>query len=154
MPQAGGVAVNAGMTKSFSSDEMHDELYGPDSEFAKAVKPLLTEAQIVRLRQLDLVSKGVAAFANRRVVRLLQLTEAQEDEIERIGKQFMKENRDVRFKPKELGEMQDAAMAACVKLLTPDQKKLWAACSGAPMPASELLTVTQSHLASAITTTK
>jgi hypothetical protein len=112
---------------------------GPRPEFAKTVRPILSNERSRRLRQLDLVATGVAAFSNGRVVRLLGLTEAREDEIEAIQKTF---RTDPHLDPKAMGEKQDAAVAACVKLITPDQKNLWTSCVGPAVPAAELLAAT------------
>jgi hypothetical protein len=116
--------------------EVNKAMVEHQAAFDKTVLAALSEAQVHRLKQIFLQTQGAAALLDRRVVRALELTADQEDEIEKllpttpIVGRGMADDR-----VKEI----DDALAAAVKVLTPGQKEKWTTLIGKPVPTAVLL---------------
>jgi hypothetical protein len=106
--------------------------------FDKSALAALSEAQVHRLKQIFLQTQGAAALLDRRVIRALELTADQEDEIEKLLPTTPNVGRVV---TEERVKEADDAMAAVVKVLTPGQKEKWTTLIGKPVPTTVLLTV-------------
>lgn len=120
VPAGGGpVAVRAFTSRTIVYDT---------EKMAAALKP----EQLIRLRQLELHLKGPAAFADRRVARVLNLTAEQDLKIEEIIIKFEPANTEAMMNArinnqdgKPLAELGDKYVAECLKLLTREQKQSW-----------------------------
>jgi hypothetical protein len=104
--------------------------------FDKTVLAALSEVQVHRLKQIFLQTQGAAGLLDRRVIRALELTADQEDEIEKLLPTIPNIGRAV---TEERVKEADDAMAAVVKVLAPGQKEKWTTLIGKPVPTADLL---------------
>jgi hypothetical protein len=119
-PGAGGPGNAAAIRAIISRQIKYDT-----EKIAAALKP----DQLVRLRQLELHVKGPAAFADRRVARVLGLTAEQDLKIEEINIRYepayTEATIEARFNGadgKAVAEVSQKYLDECVKLLTKEQK--------------------------------
>jgi RNA polymerase sigma-70 factor (ECF subfamily) len=145
-PQGGAVVV-----PMLDFRQLVTEMYGKKSELARSIDKALTPQQVLRLRQLDLQASGPEAFTNRRVVRTLQLTEKQEDDIEdvltawlaeldKLGPLVIEDKNGVMGPDmKAQARAQDRAVARCAALLDKRQRRLWEALRGKVFSTEVLL---------------
>jgi hypothetical protein len=133
---AGGGGV--GGVISVSSGDFGAAIAEAQAAFDKTVLAALSEAQTKRLKQLFIQAQGVNGLLDRRVIRALELTADQEDEIEKAVPATTGGPRpDVDAAAKAF----DAALTAGLKVLTPGQREKWTALVGRAAPAAILVQV-------------
>jgi RNA polymerase sigma-70 factor (ECF subfamily) len=131
----GGVIVGGAMAGSAFA-EVNKAMVEHQAAFDKTVLAALSEAQVHRLKQIFLQTQGAAGLLDRRVIRALELTADQEDEIEKLLPVTPIVGRGM---PDERVKEIDDALAAAVKVLTPGQKEKWTTLIGKPVPTAVLL---------------
>ena len=115
------------------------------------IAKILTDTQTHRLRQLDLQMRGVEALLDRKVIRSLRLTEAQEDAIEEIIEKSQEERSRLRSSIasgqtadpefKKRGALQEQETKEAVKVLTDEQKRAWKDLIGKEIAPETLLSI-------------
>jgi Spy/CpxP family protein refolding chaperone len=95
----------------------------------KAIKSVLNEKQMARLKQIERQQAGIAAFQEEDVQKTLKLTDDQKGKIKEINDDLQKETRELfqgGFNPENMTKMQTLrkdALTSATKVLTDDQKK-------------------------------
>jgi hypothetical protein len=107
----------------------------------KALKDVLTEKQLKRLKQIEHQVQGLRMFQNEDVQKTLKLTDDQKTKIKEIGDDLQKEVGGL-FTPgqkpdadamKKMQTMQKDALANAMKVLNDDQKKQVKDLTGEPL---------------------
>ncbi len=101
-----------------------------DDEMSGWLSRTLTEAQLVRLRQVSFQWEGATAMTRPHVIVFLKLSDPQRLAIDRVLKQLVARRQAARGKlmPAEIGQFSAQALA----VLSPDQKDLWERSLGPP----------------------
>lgn len=130
LPAPGG----AGGVLATATEDLDEVFSGPMAAFDKVAAATLKADQQKRLRQILLQIDGPHALLDRRVIRALNLSAEQEDDIEALlpRKTF---SPDLDKTAKTL----DTAMSAVMKVLTEDQRAKWESLIGKRLPTLELL---------------
>jgi hypothetical protein len=102
----------------------------------KALKGVLSEKQMKRLKQIELQQQGTALFNNEDVQKALKLDDKQKDQLKEINKDLDKELAALRPEPgtkpdfskiqenmKKMQDLRKDAMTNATKVLNDDQKK-------------------------------
>jgi hypothetical protein len=131
----GGVIVGGAMSGP-ASVEMSKAMAEHTAACDKAMLAALSEAQVHRLKQIYLQTLGAAGLLDRRVIRALELTADQEDEIEKVLPTLNGVNR---TPTDEQIKVVEEALAAAVKVLNETQKEKWVALVGKPVPTTALI---------------
>jgi len=109
-------------------------------EVRGAVKGILTEPQLKRLRQIELQQQGVLAFGNPRIQKELKLSEKQRKEIRHIAEEGMNEagqawreaKGDREAAAKKLREVRHHNLDKTMKVLNADQRNHYKEMVGSP----------------------
>jgi hypothetical protein len=135
--------------------EAQKERQAMQEEVKKAVNEALTEAQKMRVKQIEVQAAGPAAFTTEENVKGLNLTDTQKTKIKEVSEEFTKESREARrelfggggggFDPAKAAEVNQkvdklstAAVTKIVEALNEDQKKTWKTVVGEPFDVSKL----------------
>ncbi len=137
---AGGGGGFGGVVMASAAGDMSKVMNEHQAAFDKAILGALSEVQIHRLKQIYLQTLGASALLDRRVIRALDLTADQEDEIEKtlpvaplpVAPAGRGDNEP---KVKEV----ETALTAATKVLTSAQKEKWTALVGKPVPTADLI---------------
>ncbi|MBA4187674.1 MAG: hypothetical protein C0467_06600 [Planctomycetaceae bacterium] len=121
-----------------------------DPAFQKTAEGVVSADQLRRLKQITLQSMGPAALLDRRVIRALGLTADQEDKIDALLPHEPEGNVVARVvvngqQVDPLSDKVDAAWAAALKVLTPEQQTKWNTLVGKMLPNAELRKVHTNH---------
>ncbi|HXD86275.1 MAG TPA: hypothetical protein VN641_07265 [Urbifossiella sp.] len=123
-----------------------------NDEIKKVVSDTLTPDQMKRLNQIDLQYKGMRAFSDEKVVKQLNLTEAQTAKIKGINEEYRNDSKGLGFggfgknqdkekaaeNQKKREKLTKAAMADIEDVLTADQRKQWKEMVGSPFDVAQL----------------
>jgi RNA polymerase sigma-70 factor (ECF subfamily) len=108
------------------------------ADLEKQILAHLTPDQVRRLRQINLQVGGVASLLDRRVIRELQLSAGQEDQIDVVVRKRTSgivAAEDV----ERAAQKVDALLGEGVALLNPDQRRKWGALIGKALPTTDLV---------------
>jgi hypothetical protein len=105
----------------------------------KALKDVLTEKQLKRLKQIERQNAGIGMFSMEDVQKTLKFTDDQKAKIKEINDDLQKEMGDLRsggFSPENIAKMQTLrkdALTNAMKVLKDDQKKELKEMNGEPL---------------------
>jgi hypothetical protein len=111
-----------------------------NQETLKAFAGVLQPPQLKRLQQIDLQQRGALAFLEPDIIKVLHLTEDQQDLVKTISADAAKEMKDSFSNPqakldevgKKIGELRKETMERVTALLSEAQRKTWQEMVGPP----------------------